>query len=84
MLHSFAGFQFVLSHKTVYICGDFKIDQLHTESHYMTQKFVDIMLSAGVYSLVNKQTHISETIAPLIDNILTNYLNAFVPLELTL
>ena len=42
------------------------------------------MLSAGIYSLINKQTHISETIAPLIDNILTNDLNDFVPLELTL
>ena len=61
--------------KTVYICGDFNLDLLNTECHSKTQKFVDVMFSAGFYPLITKPTRISDNSATLIDNILTNDLS---------
>ena len=71
-LDNLSSFLNKLKNKKVFMCGDFNIDLLKSESDYDTGKFLDLMLSFGQYPLIRLPTRIQETSCTAIDNIFTN------------
>lgn len=69
-----AFFSPICKRKNIYICGDFNINLLNSETHKGTRDFIDFLYSLGVYPLINKPTRIAFGSATLIDNIFTNNL----------
>jgi len=59
------------------IAGDFNIDLLKAESHAPTADFINCIFSHSFYPVINKPTRVTETSATLIDNIFTNFGNAY-------
>ena len=53
--------------KDIYICGDFNINLLNSDSHSETEQFVNIMYSAGLFPAITKPTHITSISVTLID-----------------
>ena len=70
--------------KTVFLCGDFKIDILKHKVNQGTKSFLDTMYSIGLYPLVGRPTRISNHSFSLIDNIFTNVTNHTVAYDLVL
>ena len=52
--------------------GDYNIDLLNSESHDLTNEFVDLMYCNEFLPLISRPTRITSTSATLIDNIFTN------------
>ena len=61
--------------KTLYLCGDFNIDILKSESNEKVSGFLDLMFSKGLYPLINRPTRVTPHSNTLIDNIYTSELN---------
>ena len=61
--------------KTVYLCGDYNINLLNSESNMNTNAFIDLMFSYGLRPLITKPTRITEFTSTLIDNIFSNECN---------
>ena len=59
-----------ISHKTIFICGDFNIDLLNPNKHKVTDDFVNTIYSMNLYPKITRPTRI--TSHTLIDNIFTN------------
>ena len=55
-----------------YIIGDFNINLLNSESHNLTNNFLNQMLSYFMLSTIVKPTRVIESSATLIDNIFIN------------
>ena len=55
-----------------YLLGDFNIDLLKDETHRPTSDFLDLIYSYHLVPTILKPTHITETSATIIDNIITN------------
>lgn len=60
------------SRKSHYLCGDFNIDLLKTNSHTPSMSFVDLMFSHGFLALINRPSRITSVSNTLIDNIFVN------------
>ena len=60
--------------KEVYICGDFKFDLLKTETNHLTQHFFNLLCSYGFLPHILQPTRVTENMATVIDNILSNNL----------
>ena len=58
--------------KNYYLLGDFYIDLLKDETHTPTSEFLDLICSYHLVPTILKPTHITETAATIIDNIMTN------------
>ena len=58
--------------KLVYLAGDYNINLLSAERHFLTSGFLEIMFSNMFVPLINKPTRITNTSATIIDNIFTN------------
>ena len=73
-IESFDDFLHLINqeNKLTFFMGDFNIDLLQYESHQATQDFVNSLFSNYQLPLINKPTHITETSATLIDNIISN------------
>ena len=69
-----AFFSPICKKKNIYICGDFNINLLNSETHKGTRDFLDFLYSLGVYPLINKPSRIALGSSTLIDNIFTNNL----------
>ena len=54
--------------------GDYNINLLNVESHSPTADFNDTMFSYGFIPLITRPTRVTQSLATLIDNILTNQL----------
>ena len=67
----------IVSKKVIYICGDFNVDILKSDTHPGTRYFVDTMFNLGLFPLINKPSRVTESTTTLIDNIFTNDLVAF-------
>ena len=64
-----------MSHKTVFICGDFNIDLLNPNKHKMTDNFINTMYSMALFPKITRPSRITSHGATLIDNIFTNNIN---------
>ena len=71
-IHNFTAYLNKLKNKKVFICGDFNIDLLKSESDYDTGHFLDTLFSYGQYPLIDRPTRIQERSCTAIDNIYTN------------
>ena len=60
----------IVSKKVIYICGDFNVDILKSDTHPGTRYFVDTMFNLGLFPLINKPSRVTESTTTLIDNIL--------------
>ena len=58
--------------KEVYICGDYNIDLLKTESINSNQEYYNLICSYGFLPQIIQPTRVVKTKPPLIDNIFTN------------
>ena len=58
--------------KLVYLMGHYNIDLLNSESHDLTNEFVDLVYCNEFLPLSSRPTRITSTSATLIDNIFTN------------
>ena len=58
--------------KRLFICGDFNIDLIKTDSSQESKSFSEMMNSPAMFPLINKPTRITTRTATLIDNIFTN------------
>ena len=58
----------------MYLCGDFNINLLNSESHNGTKDFIEMLYSLGLYPLIDRPSRITSNSATLIDNIFTNEL----------
>ncbi len=58
--------------KTIFLCGDFKVDILKQGRHLGTKHCIDIIYSLDLYPLIAKPERITKDIVTLIDNIFTN------------
>ena len=63
--------------KLIYLCGDFNIDLLHSDTHLLTSNFIETMYSASLFPLITKPTRVTEHSATLIDNIFCNDIHDF-------
>ena len=61
-----------ISHKTIFICGDFNIDLLNPNKHKMTDDFINTLYSMNLYPKITRPTRITSHCATLIDNIFIN------------
>ena len=59
-----------------YIMGDFNVDLIKMGTHGPTSDFLEIFTAGGYYPLVSLPTRLTDTTATLIDNIMTNNLEA--------
>ena len=66
----------IASNKSVYIMGDFNINLLHAESSRYAQEFLLSLQSFSFTPTINKPTRVHNNSATLIDNILTNKVDA--------
>jgi hypothetical protein len=64
--------------KLVYLCGDFNINLLQSDTHLPTANFIDVLYSASFFPFITKPTRITETTATLIDNIFCNNIQQYV------
>ena len=64
--------ELLIDKKLVYLMGDYNIDLLNSESHDLTNEFVDLMYCNEFLPLISRPTRITSTSATLIDNIFTN------------
>ena len=62
--------------KSVYIMGDFNINLLHAESSRYAQEFLLSLQSFSFIPTIDKPTRVHNSSATLIDNILTNKVDA--------
>ena len=62
----------LIDKKLVYLMGDYNIDLLNSESHDLTNEFVDLMYCNEFLPLISRPTRITSTSATLIDNIFTS------------
>ena len=60
--------------KNMFICGDFNINLLNSDTNVDTATFTDTMFSSGLYPLINKPTRVTKDSSTLIDNIFTSEL----------
>ena len=60
-----------INKKLVYLMGDYNIDLLNSESHDLTNEFVDLVYCNEFLPLISRPTRITST-STLIDNIFTN------------
>ena len=58
--------------KLLYLLGDSNINLLNSESHALTNEFIDVMYSFQCFPLISRPTRITPRSATLIDNIFTN------------
>ena len=58
--------------KLCYLLGDFNVNLLNYETHYLTSNFVDTLFAYGYIPFINKPTRVGNRSATLIDNIFTN------------
>ena len=66
----------IASNKSVYIMGDFNINLLHAESSRYAQEFLLSLQSFSFTPIIDKPTRVHNNSATLIDNILTNKVDA--------
>jgi len=66
-----------VENKLVYLCGDFNINILHSDSHLPTSDFIDTMYSASFFPLITKPTRVTNDNATLNDNIFCNDINNY-------
>ena len=66
----------IASNKSVYIMGDFNINLLHAESSRYAQEFLLSLQSFSFTPTIDKPTRVHNSSATLIDNILTNKVDA--------
>ena len=66
----------IASNKLVYIMGDFNINLLHAESSRYSQEFLLSLQSFSFIPTIDKPTRVHNRSATLIDNILTNNVDA--------
>ena len=77
-LHEFLeSFQLLLDwvtrdNKVCYIMGDFNLDLLNTDSHSVTNEFINTLFSHTLYPLISKPTGTTSHSTTLIDKIFTN------------
>ena len=60
--------------QNAYIMGDFNIDLLKSDTHRLTNEFLQGLYAQGFYPLISLPTRITDNSATLIDNIWTNNL----------
>ena len=65
--------------KLVYLLGDYNLNLLNVESHFLTSEFLEIMYSNHLFPLITRPTRITQNSATLIDNIFTNNVNNLEP-----
>ena len=81
-LHEFLeSFQLLLErvtrdNKVCHIMGDFNLDLLNTDSHSVTNEFINTSFSHMLYPLISKPTRITSYSTTLIDKIFTNNISA--------
>ena len=61
----------------IFICGDFNLNLLDSESNNPTNQFVNQMASNSLLPVISRPTRITEQTASLIDNIFINHPNNF-------
>ena len=66
----------IASSKSVYIMGDFNVNLLHVESSRYAQEFLLSLQSFSFIPTIDKPTRVHNSSATLIDNILTNKVDA--------
>ena len=66
----------IASNKSVYITGDFNINLLRAESSHYAQEFLLSLQSFSFTPTIDKPTRVHNNSATLIDNILTNKVDA--------
>ena len=66
----------IASNKSVYIMGDFNINLLHAESSHYAQEFLLSLQSFSFTPTIDKPIRVHNSSATLIDNILTNKVDA--------
>ena len=66
----------IASNQSVYITGDFNINLLHAESSRYAQEFLLSLQSFSFTPIIDKPTRVHNNSATLIDNILTNKVDA--------
>ena len=59
-------------HRRTFICGDFNIDLIKSNSSHESRDLAEIMNSRGMIPLINSPTRITRSTATIIDNIYTN------------
>ena len=64
--------QLRMENKLVYLMGDYNIDLFNSETHDLTNAFVDVMYCNEFLPLISRPTRITSSSATLIDNIFTN------------
>ena len=64
--------QLRMENKLVYLMGDYNIDLFNSETHDLTNAFVDFMYCNEFLPLISRPTRITNRSATLIDNIFTN------------
>ena len=80
-MKNFLGyFEFIINesylrNKSFYVMGDYNIDILDTHKSAHTDTFLNLILSSGLYPLIDKPTRVTRDSATLIDNIMTNVLD---------
>ena len=61
--------------KLAYLCGDFNIDLLKSQTHTPTDEFINLMYSSGLFPLISRPTRVTNNQYSLIDNIFTNQID---------
>ena len=61
--------------KCIYLMGDFNVNLLNTDTHVLSNDFLNLMYSHAFIPLITKPTRISKSSATLIDNIFSNDIN---------
>ena len=64
--------QLRMENKLVYLMGDYNIDLFNSETHDLTNAFVDVMYCNEFLPLISRPTRITNSSATLINNIFTN------------
>ena len=62
--------------KVCYIMGDFNLDLRNTDSHSVTNEFINTLFSHMLYPLNSKPTRITSHSTTLVDKIFTNNISA--------
>ena len=62
--------------KVCYIMGDFNLDLLNTDSHSVTNEFINTLFSHMLYPLNSKPIRITSHSTTLVDKIFTNNTSA--------
>ena len=62
--------------KLAILMGDYNINLMNSNSHTLTEEFLDQFISSSFIPVINKPTRITNHSATLIDNIFTNSFNS--------